>query len=1334
MTDTHIKIKPVTPKVQYTGNGSTTSFPYGFAIFDESDMEVYVGDTLIETGYTVTGAGETEGGNVVFDTAPADGVKITLLRNVPIERITDFQEGGTFRPKNINDELDRQTAFAQQVQEKLDRSLVLPPTSDVEPSVVLDEVQRIYQSIDNIDDIADDLTKINAVADDLTKIDSVADDLTKIDAVADDLTRIDAVADDLTKVDAVADDLTNVDKVATNMTNVNKVANNETNINTAATHIQDIIDAPTYAANAEASANRAEKLFYVKPDSSNCVTTIPLNINMTLSSGTLTLKSGSVITAVNGARYVTQADKTVSTSTDGKYIVLPDTDGTLMLALITDCSSGTTDDLEEVPNHVWFDTTNKVINVYGNDGTTVASTKCLPVCSVTASGGAISSIDRVFNGYGFIGKHIFNLPDVGYLVPQGFNEDGTLKSTNVVSDTIHFVEIPNASTTRYAFGKSDGNFVTLQRGYEDVQSLDDIETPQTNKMYYVAPENLAYTYSSGVFSKYEGTPLVKVVSETISTVLYVTDIVPKNITGFSLDYVTDISKMYDAIENRVDKLFTNSLVKVPQNIKLELSSGTLTLKAGSIVTYPDGTTRTIGSDKTFTSSSNGKAILFVTSSGNGFMREGRMTCCVGSTDSISNEYHTWLDTTNSIIKKYDDQNQLLGSGYSLPIAVITVERNAINKIDTVFNGCGFMGNGVFVLPGVQFLSPQGIADDGSFASTSVTTSGINYYKATSESKNRAVMMNTSGGLTDFANGYREVDSKPNNPVHYSCYYFNKDNIINSYKPDTGWERYDGCHLCDIKVENYQGRRYVSEIKQAEPHAITDTNIENALGYTPAVRASGSVYMPSSTTTDYTDNNAVLDYLLTADGTEAGLTITTYSSDYIEITGDYIVLHNVYAPTDVTYAGIVLYDASKNFVRALTKTSLKNNDVGDAIIQSSIDGKYVRFCTNLATKPTYSVVDVEDNTAVSIADMGGIFPYSNMSMEGTYTYTTVTGAQAGLIGYPDGDDKTSTSRNVSPYIEIPKEGILLKEVFIPNGEVYAGFALYDASKNNVQAYNKANLGYETASNKKIDIFIPYSSSYKYVRYTHVDTTSDMIYGVPTISWYAMPTTVGTKGDVLTYDQNGATKWLPAGVVGNKKGLSIGVFGGSFAVESNAKQAFQTWVEKLGVSYTTYAVGGTGFVRGEQNFVYQATNAGVHDIYVIWCSTNDYSNNIPIGDKDDVYGTDTTCWANFKEVVRQCYLKNPYAKVCLFTSSPHLTQTQGNEEGRGEVSTHTNTLREHAEAQKEMCDYYSLPCLDQYSDSMMNGFNYSIVCKPNDFHLTAYGYSLLANDQVGFLSRI
>ena len=237
MADTHIKIKPVTPRVQYTANGSTTVFPYSFAIFDETDMVVYVDDTIITTGYTVSGAGQTDGGEVTFDSAPDDGAIITLLRNVPIERMTDFQEGGTFRPKNLNDEFDRQTAFAQQVQEALSRCVKVDPTSESNPEEILPKVERLYDSADNIDIVANDKANVDAVAGNQTNIDVVAGNNTDISAVA-------GIVSD---VSTVAGNTTDISNVATNMSDVNDCANN----------IAAIQAAPSAASSAASSAEQA---------------------------------------------------------------------------------------------------------------------------------------------------------------------------------------------------------------------------------------------------------------------------------------------------------------------------------------------------------------------------------------------------------------------------------------------------------------------------------------------------------------------------------------------------------------------------------------------------------------------------------------------------------------------------------------------------------------------------------------------------------------------------------------------------------------------------------------------------------------------------------------------------------------------------------------------------------------------------------------------------------------------------------------------------------------------------------------------------------------------
>lgn len=127
----HIQIGDITPRIQYTGDGAQTAFTYPFPIFADADLDVYEGTTLkaLTTHYSVSGAGDSNGGTVTFGTAPANGVVVTIARNLSIARTTDFQESGEFRASVLNDELDKQTAFIQQVDDRVDRSVQLPSTS-----------------------------------------------------------------------------------------------------------------------------------------------------------------------------------------------------------------------------------------------------------------------------------------------------------------------------------------------------------------------------------------------------------------------------------------------------------------------------------------------------------------------------------------------------------------------------------------------------------------------------------------------------------------------------------------------------------------------------------------------------------------------------------------------------------------------------------------------------------------------------------------------------------------------------------------------------------------------------------------------------------------------------------------------------------------------------------------------------------------------------------------------------------------------------------------------------------------------------------------------------
>ena len=124
----HIQIGDITPRIQYTGDGVQVAFTYPFPIFADEDIEVFLDETLQVSGYTVSGAGISSGGSITFATAPTSGALVTLVRNVVIERTSDFQESGEFRAKVINDELDKEVAMIQQVNDKVVRSLRLSET------------------------------------------------------------------------------------------------------------------------------------------------------------------------------------------------------------------------------------------------------------------------------------------------------------------------------------------------------------------------------------------------------------------------------------------------------------------------------------------------------------------------------------------------------------------------------------------------------------------------------------------------------------------------------------------------------------------------------------------------------------------------------------------------------------------------------------------------------------------------------------------------------------------------------------------------------------------------------------------------------------------------------------------------------------------------------------------------------------------------------------------------------------------------------------------------------------------------------------------------------
>ncbi|WP_250187698.1 glycosyl hydrolase family 28-related protein [Escherichia coli] len=118
---------------EYTGNGATTSFPYTFRIFKKSDLVVQVSDLngnvtelVLDTGYTVTGAGTYSGGSVVLPSPLAAGWRITIDRVLDVVQETDLRNQGKFFPEVHEDAFDYLTMLIQQCFGWFRRALMKP--------------------------------------------------------------------------------------------------------------------------------------------------------------------------------------------------------------------------------------------------------------------------------------------------------------------------------------------------------------------------------------------------------------------------------------------------------------------------------------------------------------------------------------------------------------------------------------------------------------------------------------------------------------------------------------------------------------------------------------------------------------------------------------------------------------------------------------------------------------------------------------------------------------------------------------------------------------------------------------------------------------------------------------------------------------------------------------------------------------------------------------------------------------------------------------------------------------------------------------------------------
>lgn len=192
---------------------------------------------------------------------------------------------------------------------------------------------------------------------------------------------------------------------------------------------------------------------------------------------------------------------------------------------------------------------------------------------------------------------------------------------------------------------------------------------------------------------------------------------------------------------------TNCVTEIPQDIKLELNDGVLTLKAGSKVYVPNGSG--VFTEKVVTSDisrglNNANLMAFENGSGDlDYML--REYCFSGTTAPTSFQdglYAVWYDTANNIVKRTGDAGATWTTGYSLPLFTADVSNNF-----QTFNGFGYIGSTVYVTKGVKGLIPNGRNEDGTLNNIEVVATAVSTVTVTSKRSETYLVIAKNGALS-----------------------------------------------------------------------------------------------------------------------------------------------------------------------------------------------------------------------------------------------------------------------------------------------------------------------------------------------------------------------------------------------------------------------------------------------------------------------------------------------------------------------------------------------------------------------------------------------------------
>tara|TARA_R100000988_G_scaffold101441_1_gene74368 strand:- start:301 stop:2145 length:1845 start_codon:yes stop_codon:yes gene_type:complete len=233
-----------TPRNTYTASANQTSFAIGFEFYQIADVKVYKNGTLLtynatpsgSSQYSITGTASASdnayefgaGGSITLGAGASANDIIVIIRDISVERTTDFPNSGAFDITSLNTQLDTLTSIVADVKTQTDRSVKLLDTDTVSATVTLPAKATRQSKLMGFDANGNIETTVNSAG--LATISSLTTEIQALGAISSDLTNLNS---NLSTISTVNTNLSTITNVNSNLSAISTVNSNISAITTA---------------------------------------------------------------------------------------------------------------------------------------------------------------------------------------------------------------------------------------------------------------------------------------------------------------------------------------------------------------------------------------------------------------------------------------------------------------------------------------------------------------------------------------------------------------------------------------------------------------------------------------------------------------------------------------------------------------------------------------------------------------------------------------------------------------------------------------------------------------------------------------------------------------------------------------------------------------------------------------------------------------------------------------------------------------------------------------------------------------------------------------------